>query len=350
MSGVTIYIDKCHDACHDGRHGRIRLDGRKIIRVFEETVGKHDDPAIFGGAPGDPGLIGPGSMSWEIHSDIGAIAAAGLAAIVMEILHPSVMAGVYTQSSYRTQTFRRAQATFGYVVVTTFGNTAAATRTINRVRQMHERVNGITPDGRPYRAMDPVLIGWVHTCIPWAIMEAFDRYRRPMTVAEKNRYLAEQAVIGRLGGADDIPVTVDQLRDYVEAMRPQLAVNEQTVEFIDFLIGSVEGAGKVNGFEQVMRRLSLHGSMSLMPEWAQRLTALQHSDLAQRLYFDPTTRLNIQLINWAFGVPAYRALADARVAAVAAAEPVPPEPRQHSASAPVHARAPHPAASEHAIH
>jgi uncharacterized protein (DUF2236 family) len=320
-----------------------------IIRMFEEAVGKHEDPAIFGGAPGDPGLIGPGSLSWEIHSDIGAIAAAGLGAIVMEILHPAVMAGVYTQSSYRTQTFRRAQATFGYVVVTTFGNTVAAKRTIARVRSMHEQVSGTTPDGRPYRAMDPVLIGWVHTCIPWAIMEAFDRYHRPLSVAEKNRYLAEQAVIGRMGGADDIPVSVDQLRDYVEAMRPQLAVNEQTVEFIEFLTGAVEGAGKVNGFEQVLRRLSLHASMSLMPEWAQRLTGLQHSELAQRLYFDPTTRLNAGLLRWAFGVPPYRVLADARVAATAPVEPMAPAARRRAPATPMSVGEPHVSSGDHAI-
>ncbi len=321
-----------------------------VIRLFEETVGKHDDPAIFGGTPGDPGLVGPDSVSWELHSDIGSIAAAGLGAIIMEILHPAVMAGVYTQSSYRTQTFRRAQATFGYVVVTTFGNTEAATRTINRVRRMHEQVGGRTPDGRPYRAMDPVLIGWVHTAIPWAIMEAFNRYRRPMSIAEKNRYLAEQAVIGRMGGAEDIPVTVDQLRDYIEAMRPQLAVNEQTVEFVDFLTGAVEGAGKVNGFEQVLRRLSLHASMSLMPEWAQRLTGLHHSNLAQRLYFDPSTRINAGLLRWAFGVPAYRRLADARVAAAAPVQPAKSEQRQRPPSANGHLSDRRARAAEHVIH
>ncbi len=102
--------------------------------------------------------------------------------------------------------------TFGYVVTTTFGNTDAATRLIERVRRMHERVNGTLPDGRPYRAMDPELIGWVHTAIPWSIMLAYDAYRRPLTVDEKNRYLAEQAVIGRMGGAGDIPTTVDRAR------------------------------------------------------------------------------------------------------------------------------------------
>ena len=41
----------------------------------------------------------------------------------MEVLHPSVMAGVFTQSSYRTEPLRRARNTLGYVLRTTFGST-----------------------------------------------------------------------------------------------------------------------------------------------------------------------------------------------------------------------------------
>jgi uncharacterized protein (DUF2236 family) len=287
---------------------------KAIVTAFEAAVGRHDEPEIYGGDPGDPGLTGPGSMSWELHSDIGAIAAAGLSAIIMEILHPSVMAGVYDQSSYRTQTERRARNTFGYVIITTFGNTAAAERTINRVRRMHEMVNGTRPDGTPYRAMDPDLIGWVHNAIPWAIMQAYDRYTRPLTVDEKNRYLREQAVIGRLGGAGDVPETVDELHDYVEAMRPKLAVTQQTVEFISFLGGDTGGPDRATGLDRLNRRGGLHASMSLMPEWAQRMTGLHHSDLAQRLYFDPSTRLTGGLLRWAFGVPRYRQLAEQRMA------------------------------------
>ncbi|MCX7619955.1 MAG: hypothetical protein N2037_03805, partial [Acidimicrobiales bacterium] len=50
-----------------------------------------------------------------------------------------------------------------------------------------------------------------------------------------------------------------------------------------------------------------------MPEWAQRLVGLHHSDLAQRLWFEPTGRLNARIIRWAVGVPTYRRLAEARV-------------------------------------
>jgi uncharacterized protein (DUF2236 family) len=293
-----------------------------VVKAIEEQVGRHDEPHIYAEPAGDPGLVGPGSVSWELHGDLGAVAAAGLAAIVMEILHPEVMHGVYTQSSYRTQTERRARNTFGYVMVTTFGSTDAAERTIGRVRRMHERVNGTMPDGRRYEAMDPRLIGWVHTCIPWAIMTAYDRYRRPLSTAEKDRYLAEQAVIGRLGGAGDIPETVADLDDYVEAMRPEMAVTEQTREFLDFL---TMGGGKLPSWlgpvERAQARFALRASMSLMPDWARKLTGHEHPDLAQRLLVDPSNRANAALISWAVGTPVFKRMALARAQAATAGSP-----------------------------
>ena len=65
--------------------------------------------------------------------------------------------------------------------------------------------------GISYQALEPALIGWVHTCIPWTVMLAFERFNRPLSIAEKDRYLAEQAVIGRMGGAVDIPESVAEL-------------------------------------------------------------------------------------------------------------------------------------------
>jgi len=84
---------------------------------------------------------------------------------VLEILHPSVIAGVQDLSNYRDDPFQRARATLGYVLTTTFGNTEAATGIIERVKRVHSFVNGTRPDGVPYRALDPELLAWVHTCI-----------------------------------------------------------------------------------------------------------------------------------------------------------------------------------------
>ena len=107
---------------------------RRIVAEFEKGAGRHDDPAVYGGTPGDPGLIGPDSVSWEINADLASVSQAGLPAIVLEILHPSVVAGVQDLSNYREDPFQRARATLGYVLTTTFGNTEAATAA-HRARQ-----------------------------------------------------------------------------------------------------------------------------------------------------------------------------------------------------------------------
>lgn len=273
---------------------------RSIVTQIEATGGRHDEAAIYGGAPGDPGLAGgPGSLSWEINGDLASLAVGGTAAIILEILHPSVMAGVFTQSSYRTEPLRRARNTLGYVLRTTFGTTAAATRVIEQVKSIHARIGGRRPDGRAYRALDPELIGWVHTCIPWAVMTAYDRYCRPLSEAEKDRYLSEQAVIGRMGGADWVPETVAELDAYVERMRPQLAVNEQTVEFIDFLAGATDDLPVGRG-ERLDRWLGIRSSMWLMPAWARRMTATELSPALQRLVLHPNNRLKARIVRWAY--------------------------------------------------
>ena len=133
------------------------MDLRKRLRDQLEAVGgRHDEVAIYGGPPGDPGLCGgPGSISWEVNGDLASVSAAGMAAIVMEVLHPSVMAGVHQQSNVKQQPLRRAQNTLGYVLRTTFGSTDAARDVIARVHRIHSRVNGTRPDGVAYRALDP---------------------------------------------------------------------------------------------------------------------------------------------------------------------------------------------------
>lgn len=42
-----------------------------IVKQVEGVTGRHDEPEVYGGRAGDPGLLGPGSISWEINSDMG---------------------------------------------------------------------------------------------------------------------------------------------------------------------------------------------------------------------------------------------------------------------------------------
>jgi len=294
------------------------MDLRQNIRSAIEAVGgRHDEEAVYGGPAGDLGLAGgPDSISWEINGDLASVSAAGMAAIIMEVLHPSVMAGVFTQSSYRTQPLRRAQNTLGYVLRTTFGSTEAATNVIERVKKVHSHVNGTRPDGVAYQALEPDLIGWVHTCIPWAIMEAYSRYRRPLSVAERDQYLKEQAPIGRMGGAEWVPESMAELGEFVERMRPLMSFNLQTREFVDFLAGDGGEFYQGSPREQLERRLAISASMMLMPTWARHLTGTYQPALVERLYLAPRAHVETAAIRWAYPVLPCKEMASARARGV----------------------------------
>lgn len=288
---------------------------RRIVRDFERTSGSHDDPRVYGGPAGDPGLTGPGSVSWKVNGDLASVALAGVPAIVLEILHPSVIAGVQDGSSYREDPFRRARETLGYVLTTTFGNTEAATNLIERVKRIHSRIEGTRPDGVPYRALDPELIAWVHTCIPWMIMRTYERFNEPLSAAERDAYLAEQAVIGRMGGAEWVPESEAQLAEHVESVRPKLAVNAQTREFFEFLLTAPFGPRLPATVDRALHRLAIHAGMSIAPQWARELTGFRHPPALQRALVEPYLRLDSRVTRWAFETPAYLRLARERAGA-----------------------------------
>lgn len=299
---------------------RLEAWRQRIVRDIEEAGGRHDEPEIYAGEPGDPGLAGgPDSLSWEIHGDLATLVVAGTAAILMELLHPSVMAGVHEHSSFRSDPLRRARNSLGYVLRTTFGSTPGATRVVESVKRAHSFVHGTRPDGVAYRALDPELIAWVHTSIPWAVMTAYDRYARPLTRDEQDRYLREQAVIGRMGGAEWVPESVAELDAYVERMRPLLCRSEPLQDFLDFVARGSDAFPLRRG-ERIDRWIGVRASMDLLPAWAQRLTGTDAPDLLRRLVLRPSDRLKSALVRWAYPELPCKAMALARVRGVAATE------------------------------
>jgi uncharacterized protein (DUF2236 family) len=291
---------------------------RRMVADLETAGGRHDEPEIYGGPPGDPGLAGgPGSLSWEIHADLATLGIAGTATVLMELLHPSVMAGVHDHSSFWVDPDRRARNTLGYVLRTTFGNTRAATRVIESVKRIHSRIDGVRPDGVAYRALDPELIAWVHTSIPWGVMLAYERYARPLSVEEKNQYLREQAPIGLMGGADWVPQSVAELDDYVEHMRPKLGMSSQLQRFLDFIAGS-SAELPVGRLEQAYRWSAICAAMDLMPDWARELTCTDQPRLLRRFALRPADQWKARLVRWAYPEPPCVPMARARATAGAA--------------------------------
>ncbi len=209
--------------------------------------------------PGDEGLAGVGSASWQVLGEPAAIAG-GLRALLMQTMHPLAMAGVAQQSGYAADPLGRLSRTSQYVTTVSFGSTPQALKATRIVRAVHKRIRGTAPDGRPYSAEDPRLLVWVSVTFT-ASMLAADRLFAPTPVSREvaDRFVAEQSRMHALldpradldaVAADpdafrrgmvaapllpDLPADVRGLERVLESFAPELAVGEQAREALKFL-------------------------------------------------------------------------------------------------------------------
>ena len=82
--------------------------------------------------PGDPGLYGPDSEVWQVHGDFPSMLCGGVAALLLQMLHPLALAGVWDHSTFREDMLGRLRRTSQFIAVTTFGNRADAQTLIER--------------------------------------------------------------------------------------------------------------------------------------------------------------------------------------------------------------------------
>ena len=100
-------------------------------------------------------LPGPGSVAWRINREA-ALLLGGGRALLMQVAHPKVAAGVADHSDFQRDPLARLNRTLELSLALSFGSAnevRAAARQINRV---HERVAG-----EGYSALDPDLLGRV---------------------------------------------------------------------------------------------------------------------------------------------------------------------------------------------
>lgn len=167
--------------------------------------------------------FGPTDPVWRVHADA-AMFVGGIRALLLQSLHPLAMAAVDQHSGFRGDPWGRLQRTSGFLAETTFATTAHADRAIAAVRRIHERINGVAPDRRPYAASDPHLLSWVHLAEVDSFLRAHDRYgSTPLTAPERDLYVRQSGVTARLLGADEVPETVAELDELMARFRPELA-------------------------------------------------------------------------------------------------------------------------------
>ncbi|MEU1054640.1 oxygenase MpaB family protein [Streptomyces sp. NPDC005876] len=189
------------------------------------------------GERGDPGLFGPGSVTWQAHADP-MMWIAGVRALYLQALHPRAVRGVMQNSDFRRDAWGRLLRTARFVGTTTYGTTRAAQEAGARVRRIHRALSAVDPGtGERYGVDEPALLLWVHCAEVGSYLHVLRRSGFPLTDAQADRYLAEHRAGARLVGLDPagVPASRAALAAYFERVRPELAAGPEAREVDAFL-------------------------------------------------------------------------------------------------------------------
>ncbi|MFD9247477.1 oxygenase MpaB family protein [Streptomyces sp. NPDC059556] len=174
----------------------------------------------------DPGLFGPRSVTWQVHSDP-VMWIAGVRALWLQALHPVAVRGVMINSSFRKDPWGRLMRTADFVGTLSYGTTEAAEAAGARVRRIHRRL-GVD---------DPELLLWVHCAETDSYLSVARRSGIPLTDAQADRYVDEHRTSARLVGLDPatVPGSTAALAAYFETVRPRLQAGADARTVEDFL-------------------------------------------------------------------------------------------------------------------
>ena len=217
----------------------------------------------------------------------------GISGLLLQMLHPGALAGVWDHSDFRRDMQGRLRRTAQFISRTTYGSTRDADAMIAHVRSIHDRVSGVMPDGRPYSANDPDLLAWVHVAGASSFLESHVRYGAALTSAERDRYFAETAVIAGKLGATDVPTGAGAVEQYFAQIRPALRADERTRTVARALLTHPTPSLALAPFSVVV----LNAAIALLPPWAARMHGF-HRRSAPRAG-DAAVRAVRKLTNWA---------------------------------------------------
>jgi len=264
---------------------------RQVVAVFNDTR-RGEAPVVRS----DNALFARDSVVWRVHGDVASMMVGGVTSLLMQMLHPKVLAGVWDHSNFRADMHGRLRRTARFIARTTYGERAMAEAAIAQVRRIHDQVTGSLPDGTPYRANDPDLLAWVHVTETTSFLDAWIRYSEPlMSLADQDAYFAQMAGIGEALGADPVPRSRAEARRIVQAMRPRLKADARTREVADLILNNRTEPL----LAEVPRRLTMQAAVDLLPGWARVMHGLSVSPLERPLVRAGTFGV-AQTLRWAF--------------------------------------------------
>jgi len=272
---------------------------RDIADDMRRAIGLRGEPAPPVTDP-EAAFLDPDGVARQVHADLGAMLIGGVGALLLQTLHPLVMAGVAEHSRYKEDPTGRLQRTAMFVGVTTFRSKEEARRSIAAVKRVHRRVHGIAPDGRPYSASDPDLVTWVHVTEAYSFLRASQLYGpRRFTQADRDQYFEEMSAVATELGANWAPRSEADAEAYLRRIRPELYAGVQALTARDFLLRGV--AQRLE--DRAVYAVIVGAAIGLLPGWARRELRLPSPPLLDSLVVTPLATTLCTGLRWVVTAP-----------------------------------------------
>lgn len=139
----------------------------------------------------------------------------GTAALLLQVAHPLVAAGVAEHSDFRRDPIGRLMRTLNTTLAMVFGTMPQASAALARVDRRHVAVRGTAADGRRYDAHDPRLVTWVQTTLVLTSLRLYEQVLGRLSEADREAYWAEARFFARELGATDAAMP----RTYADLLR-----------------------------------------------------------------------------------------------------------------------------------
>jgi uncharacterized protein (DUF2236 family) len=171
-------------------------------------------------------LYGEGSLTWQVNREA-ALLLGGGRALLLQLAHPLVAAGVAQHSNFRHDPLQRLWRTLELMLTITFRDAGDAIRAVRQIEKAHARVNGVLDTdvgpfaaGTVYDANDPELLLWVHATLVDSAMLVYDRFVGRLTPRQRATYYEESKRGGRILGVppDLLPETLADFEEYMFEM------------------------------------------------------------------------------------------------------------------------------------
>jgi uncharacterized protein (DUF2236 family) len=159
----------------------------------------------------------------RVHRE-GVVLLGGGRALLMQVAHPKVAAGVAEHSSFRNGKRRRLMRTLKPTLAIVFGSEAQAHAAAAGINAAHARVTG-----PGYRAGDPELLFWVLATLIDTALFMHECFLRPLDDEAAEAYYRDMLRAGSLLGVrpQDAPPDLRAFRRYMEQALPRLEVTDQ---------------------------------------------------------------------------------------------------------------------------